>query len=584
MTFLLRALLSFLSLLPFTLLAQPKAQPCFFSEDFESDEVPAGWDMPWVWRTTTDGELLDDAVLSWRIGNAATANAGDFFPVPDVLPGNRFIMANDDAPPCPCDLQDVWLRMPVMDLTGRENVWLEFRAYLDTSFGGGPATVQVSEDGTVWNNVHIIPPANGGWARVSVDLSEYDDTANLWIRFQWTDNGAWAAGLAIDDVCLRERLEHDLALERVSLHDPTADPFDGSVQSLRYTMLPLGQAGPLILAAEVVNLGTAPLSSITAEFNVTLDGIGQGTFNTGSDEILAPGERRQLLVTTDLTPTATGELEVTATAIAASAEDDPADNTSSSTMMITGPGWDDHYSAMALDNGSLQGALGGTEMYILGNRFELIAPAIAHGITVFVAAGSEVGAEIRAVLFDEQFAVIDTSARYFLSQQDLENGAVYLSYVGLAERQPGDVFAGIQRLTSAGPLLVGISGNTVVGGSFHMQGITFDLSYPEVVPIVRLHLSEFMVGIDGGSEQQASFHVYPNPAADVIHIQLNALTTTPGGRITLHDAMGRSVKEIPFNGHGALRMEVSDLPSGSYMLRLWNTEGVWTERVVIHSR
>src|SRR5690606_6682390 len=92
-------------------------------------------------------------------------------------------------------------------------------------------------------------------------------------------------------------------------------------------------------------------------------------------------------------------------------------------MQITGAGWDNGYDAMALDDGMQQSAIGGSETFITGNRFEMIANGMPSGISAVIVPGTELGTEVRAILFDANMAMIDTSLRHTITQEDLDLGA-----------------------------------------------------------------------------------------------------------------------------------------------------------------
>src|SRR5690606_18074216 len=111
-----------------------------------------------------------------------------------------------------------------------------------------------------------------------------------------------------------------------------------------------------------------------------------------------------------------------------------------------------------------------------------------------------------------------TSMRHTITQEDLDagsgGGAIFLPFSDQNELPAGDVFAGIQRISGAGPVLIGVSGNGPIGAAFHMQGNLFDLSYPIAIPMVRLHFSELGIGIAETDGNTLSIQVRPNPISD----------------------------------------------------------------------
>jgi hypothetical protein len=582
-----RTLLLVPFLVPFACIAQP-GQGCFFFEDFEGGEVPAGWQYSWVETTTEEGEPTGEWHPAWRIGNAAQANAGGFFPVPDQPVGNLFIMANDDAPPCPCDFSDAWLITPQLDLSEQTNVVLEFRVFHDMLFGGGEAHVDASPNGEDWYLLHTIPPQEGAWQHQVVDMSAWSGNQTVWIRFRWSDNGQWATGVAIDDVCMRDRQMHDLSVIEVMTGDPSASPFTGGDQTLRYTMLPLEQAGPFLLSAEVMNQGAGTMTQVMVQFTIMQNGAEQGIFTLETGEDLAPGERRIFTLASEWVPTATGAVTVTTTASATEEDEEPGNNTGDFTLRITGPGWDDAYSAMALDDGIVQGVIGSNAIFIAGNRFEMPATHVSHGLSAVIGPGSDPGSVVRAILFDANMAVVDTSARYEVTPGDIESGggggSIYLPFVNPIPRPAGDVFAGLQRISSVGPLFVAVSGTSPAGASFQMQGASFNLSYPLVTPMTRLHVAEFGVGLREREANLSSASIHPNPANEIAWL---AVSTAMASRVevTIFDGMGRMMMRQPMGqvqaGGQVLAIDVAGLPSGTYAVAVAMDREMAMTRLVI---
>jgi hypothetical protein len=577
--------------LPALALAQPRAQECFFQEDFETADVPEGWEFSWVERTTPGGEPLGEWVPAWRIANAAQARVGGFFPVPDEPIGNRFIMANDDAPPCPCDFADATLTTPLLDLSDRQNVVLEFRVFHDMLLGGGEALVEASPNGTDWYLLHTIPAQEASWQYQTVGLAAWSGNASVWIRFRWSDNGQWASGIALDDVCLRERAERDLTVVDVFTGDPTVSPFAPAVQSLRYSMLPLEQAGPFSLGAEVVNTGTGDMTNVSVTFTLALDGVEQGSFTMENEGALAPGARATLVTQTTWTPSASGELTVTAVVSADEEDEDPSDNSGIGVLRITGPGWEDGYSAMALDAGQMQGSTGGSNAFITGCRYELVNSGTARGISVVIDPATEPGAEIRAVLFDAGFAVIDTSYRHTITSEEIDQawgGApIYLPLVLASPLPAGDVLAGVQRISSVGPVLIATSGTAAPGAAFRLMGTTFELEYPMQLPMVRLHFSDVGVGLHELAIPSLSVRVAPNPVSGTgeVIVELPGATTV---QLEVVDLAGRKLKDLvrlsARSGQNRLALGVHDLSPGTYFIRAITPTGTATTRFIISGR
>ena len=71
-----------------------------------------------------------------------------------------------------------------------------------------------------------------------------------------------------------------------------------------------------------------------------------------------------------------------------------------------------------------------------------------------------------------------------------------------------------------------------------------------------------------------SFKVYPNPANDVVYIG----GTEGMANITMFDVQGRVVKQVSTQSN---TVQVSDLPSGMYMIRIENNETVANTRISV---
>lgn len=208
------------------------------SEDFEGlgGALPAGW----VSTTVAAG--------AWETGDDATANAGDYWPVPAHT---DFAQANDDV--CNCDMSAVYLESPSMDLTGLSGVMLSFEAYEDGGYGQNPYSVELSvNNGGAWNSLFTGSVDAAQWNSESMLLGASADGVNgVKIRFKYDDAGEWASGSAIDNVVVKV---------------PTADDAALAVSLQRYA--PFNSNLPLEML--VTNAGINQITSITADWN---DGV-----------------------------------------------------------------------------------------------------------------------------------------------------------------------------------------------------------------------------------------------------------------------------------------------------------------------
>ncbi len=78
-----------------------------------------------------------------------------------------------------------------------------------------------------------------------------------------------------------------------------------------------------------------------------------------------------------------------------------------------------------------------------------------------------------------------------------------------------------------------------------------------------------------------AFDVSPNPANDLIRVNLNE-TSTSDSRLVITDALGRSVlSQIMAKGSTQTQMDISALPSGFYTLSIENSEAKGVKKVII---
>ncbi|MBL7956656.1 MAG: T9SS type A sorting domain-containing protein [Flavobacteriales bacterium] len=582
-----RILLPFVASLPgLAASAQSRQSDCLWSEDFEQG-IPVDWSTNQVERQTAAGVGIGEFVPAFTAGTASDANAGGFFPVPDMPAGNRFAMANDDAAPCNCDLDSAVLATPSIDLSGLFNIALDVRVHHTRALGGGEARIDFSADGGEWQLFEMIPSGEG-WRHLTFNMSLLGGISDLRLRFQWSDSANWASGFALDDICIRERLTHDLSMVDTRVMNEGLSCFATDTLSLGYRLLPLEQSRPMALSVDLFNPGTARLYEVAVSVLVEQGGFMHGPFTSQLLDSISSGERVTVVVPTDWAPDALGPVSYQASAVSPTGEDDPSDNSAADTITITGPGWDDGYGAMALDAGEAQGVQRSDEGFIAMIRCELVNEgSTARAITARLDPASQVGEEIRGIIFDGSFELIDTTLRHVITPDDLANAGaglpIHLPFPVPPALPAADCFAGLQRLPGAGTVGVLTSGNGPIGSAALMQGISFDITWLEAMPMVRLHLSDYGVAVpDIESDSHARIH--PVPANDVVWIGYDSSESTRTG-LTILDGAGRVAMEQTLTGSsvGDQRqpINVASLSPGVYVLRLTHGSGVESARLVI---
>jgi hypothetical protein len=265
------------------------------SEDFEglSGGLPAGW----VSASTTSG------AGDFYTGDAAAANAGGYWPVPAT---NDFAQANDDV--CNCNMSNVTLTTPSMNFTGLSGVSVSYDFVDDLTYGGNPHQVAVSTDGgTTWSTIYTMAAgaASINWQSNLVPLGAATNNAsNVKVRWTYNDAGAWATGLAIDNVEVFEPFANDAQLIAANI--------------ARYALM----GSNTNLEVDVLNFGTNTINNVTIDWN---DGVSHSsTINV----TIAPGATVTVTHPTPVNyPNAVeANINVTITAINGGADDDMSNN------------------------------------------------------------------------------------------------------------------------------------------------------------------------------------------------------------------------------------------------------------------
>ena len=160
--------------------------PPDFTEDFESGELPQGWEM------ISNGN-------GWYVTENGSSN---FWTIPSHT---QYVVSNDDGfngEDTPDNDGNDYLVLPGLNLFGATSITLNYASFFTGAFGS-TVSVEVSTDGgDSYVVVQSVVDVAEEWIMQSVDLSEFSDLANVKIAFHHNDNGGWASGWAIDDILI----------------------------------------------------------------------------------------------------------------------------------------------------------------------------------------------------------------------------------------------------------------------------------------------------------------------------------------------------------------------------------------------
>ena len=228
----------------------------YFTEDFESGSLPIGW-------TSTQGA----ASTGWLFGDSLGSS---YWVIPNHT---KYAATNDDI--CHCNMSDVFLYTPLIDLSSVPNPSLSFEYIFSTQYGG-TTSIKVSLDsGLTWTTVDTLI-GNTAWQTKTINLSNYANTDSVMIGFHYNDNGQWAAGVAIDNILVEDGASSADLVSNITgfVSEYYSQPMD---QAIAFT--PEGRVNNIGLA-----LTTATNFTLTAGTYSNSQAITTPLSNSGSED------------------------------------------------------------------------------------------------------------------------------------------------------------------------------------------------------------------------------------------------------------------------------------------------------------
>lgn len=547
-----------------------------FSESFAGDALPTGWttDPAQVERLDAQGNATGTFTAPYTVGNATAANVLGYFAVPDSPLGNTFAMANDDAPPCDCAMDSVSLVSPMIDLAGTTAPALSMAFYHDGRPVGTNAWVEASNDGSAWSVLHQLPATYAQWNSALIDLGPYAG-GPVYLRFRYSDNGLWASGFVVDNVVVYDRVANDIEIKQAWLGDVRESPFNTTVPSLGYHMIPVTQQPGLTASALVRNLGTDTAFFLSLDGSLTLNGGGGLSLGAMVLGALAPLHDTVVTWNSGFTYDSPGAAEL-ALALSMSVTDtQDGDNRDTLTYHITNETTQGH--AMALDNDAAEVSIGQDAGFSLGCRYELgDNGGQVRGVSYRLGTGTLVGTPISAVITDGALNVRSISAEHIITQADLDlcfaGGTAYMPLDSAVAVTGEDLVALIRFAGDTGALYLGAGGEVPTGAAWKVEADGLVNSYPARAPIVRIHLSDPSVGLVEpmtGADQTLTVH--PNPAETGAWVTFNGPFA---GQVQVLDATGRVVISTAVRGaEPRYWLACSGLRTGLYTVRAVGAQG-----------
>ncbi|MCX6270801.1 MAG: T9SS type A sorting domain-containing protein [Bacteroidetes bacterium] len=108
----------------------------------------------------------------------------------------------------------------------------------------------------------------------------------------------------------------------------------------------------------------------------------------------------------------------------------------------------------------------------------------------------------------------------------------------------------------------------------------FARNKPGPVSVTTYTVSESTTGIDGANTSTAGLLVYPNPAREVIHIQLPD-AASGGVSVHLFNMAGQQMQVTSQLSSNNMVLETSSLPKGMYLLYVVSGDSKVTKKIVV---
>ncbi|MFK7770966.1 MAG: T9SS type A sorting domain-containing protein [Saprospiraceae bacterium] len=115
-------------------------------------------------------------------------------------------------------------------------------------------------------------------------------------------------------------------------------------------------------------------------------------------------------------------------------------------------------------------------------------------------------------------------------------------------------------------------------------GFNNDLTLLNVAPRMRMHIGEYMeVSVNNPLDEANKVNVYPNPATDVVNMELDLVENLNNAVVRIVDLNARNVMEVVYDNLSSqtLTYSVANLATGTYFLKIQSDKGYITKKFTI---
>ncbi len=530
-----------------------------------SDDFSVGAN--WV-RTNTSSPPVD-----WEISTDLNAS-----PFPGLRPfnfttgSNGFAIINGDAMG-DGSYQNASIRTAnPIDLSDHPNILLRFQQV--SRNWATTYRVRISTDGTNWTSINPNPnlAVNSNTENPTITTLNISTIAGgqatVWIEFNYEAEWGWF--WAIDDIEIIPAPDNDLVL---------GDVFYGE-----YEEYPLGQERAITFTGSATNLGATTQTNAKLKVKANGNAVGE---SIGFD--IPVGVTQDFEVIGTYIPSGgVGNHEFVFTVEQAEEDAVPSDNVKTRSIKTT-------EFRFSRDNNNYTGSgtwNGAGNSYILGNLFEITAPAQATSIEFVLQGNTEPGALLKVVLLGSNLNSRLRESDFFSVAQSniattigMNPTKVRLEFEdGPLDLQPGQYVAAVEQLDVSKNLLIA-TGTTIIQPiqtTFIFDGTDNTWYYTTVCPMIRLNLNETNLSVNNTVASKSAINVYPNPASDMVNISLNGLNGMT--QISIYNMNGQMVYNENFSTNADVSIKtinLNHLVKGVYFVNVIDNQEVKTTKLVL---
>lgn len=563
---------------------------------FTAQSVLPGWAPPersdaiTLWsesfETGLDGWTVETPYgqVDWEL--TITGNTEGYTPGPlegtSGYPGGQWIVADSDAEGTAGSPEHTVITSPpILGFGNMHYMMLRFEQSF-RQLNNDQTLVKVSGDGgATWTTYPVnedlvgnqstpgAPAAEVITLNISNAVAEGSD--DIRIRFEWISDEGYTYSWQVDEVSLLAALTNDLALVKLNGEEHAAGT---GYYGMPCTIYPVGETHELDFKGEVINNGGAPQTNVRLRVEVS-GPEGYTYVHTSGAVNLEPARIDSLFLTDIELPDVVGDYHFVFSVIQDEAEEDAADNVAERRIHVDAQvfGRDEGHMDSARDNDGAD--------YELGNRFWISGyPRTLQGVDVAVGPGTQPGALITAMVYDQWNQYVASSDPYTVAATDI-NSYGSGDFINLPLFEPLELeseriyMVCVRVQTDYGNVLTGISGTSEAQFSLIRTEDSDTWYYTTSTPMVRMRL-EGMVGFADAPPASIGLHAFPTPFDAEATVMFNNAESEEV-RWELRDASGRLVRtgnmgtQAP--GEHRILLDGEGLEPGLYMVNV-ETGGV----------